>query len=303
MTYEFHSGELELQTRTGVREIASRVAKAIYPIVPAIVEAFLEERRLVVLAAVDAENRPWVSLLAGPAGFVRRLDEHTISIDALPPAGDPLAMNLRKDALAGILIPDLATRRRLRINGRLETVDGAILIHVDQAYSNCPKYIQMREPAGEPAETIPHMVGHSRSLSPHQRDWIRRTDTFFIATLLPGEGADASHRGGMPGFVKVENQDLIWLDYPGNSLFNTLGNIVKYPRAGILVPDFATGSTLQLTGRAVIESNPERSSAETKDELRVRFTPEEVVEMDNVLPQRLRLVEYSPFNPVGTRLS
>jgi uncharacterized protein len=297
MTYEFHSGELELQTRTGVREIASRVARAIHPIVPPVVEAFLEERRLVVLAAVDAENRPWASLLTGPAGFVRRLDEHTICFDAMPPPGDPLAMNLRKDSFAGILVPDLATRRRLRINGRLEIVDGAIRIHVDHAYSNCPKYIQMREPEGEPAETSPRMVAHSRSLSPRQRDWIRRTDTFFIATLVPGEGADASHRGGMPGFVKVENQELIWLDYPGNSMFNTLGNIVRYPRAGILVPDFATGSTLQLTGRAAIESDPERSSAETKDELRVRFTTDEVVEMDNVLHQRLRLVEYSPFNP------
>jgi hypothetical protein len=179
----------------------------------------------------------------------------------------------------------------------LEIVDGAILIHVDQAYSNCPKYIQMREPEGESEETSPRLIGHSSSLSSRHREWIRRTDTFFIATLVPGEGADASHRGGMPGFVKVENQELIWADYPGNSMFNTLGNIVKYPRAGILVPDFATGSTLQLTGRATIESDPERSSAETGDGLRVRFTPEEVVEMDSVLPQRLRLVEYSPFNP------
>jgi hypothetical protein len=187
------------------------------------------------------------------------------------------------------MAPDFTTRRRIRINGRLQALNGAILIHVDQAYSNCPKYIQRREPEQEPTGTSPRLVGRAFSLLPHQRDWIRRADTFFIATLVPDEGADASHRGGMPGFVKVENQELSWPDYPGNAMFNSLGNIVKYPRAGILVPDFETGSTLQITGRATID--------DTGDELWVRFTPDEVVEIADVLPQRLRLVEYSPFNP------
>jgi predicted pyridoxine 5'-phosphate oxidase superfamily flavin-nucleotide-binding protein len=290
MAHEFHSGELELQTRAGVLEVASRVARGIHSSVPAAAAAFLEERRFVVLSAVDAENRPWASLLTGPAGFARRLDEHTIRIDGLPVPGDPLARNLRTGSLAGILAPDLATRRRIRINGRLEVVDEAILIHVDQAYSNCPKYIQLREPDGERSRARTRLIGRSSSLLAHQRDWIRAADTFFIATLVPGEGADASHRGGMPGFVHVENEELTWRDYPGNAMFNSLGNIVKYPRAGILVPDFATGSSLQLTGRASIDS--------TGDEFLVRFMSEEVVQIDGLLPERLCLVEYSPFNPV-----
>jgi hypothetical protein len=75
-------------------------------------------------------------------------------------------------------------------------------------------------------------------------------------------------------------------------MFNSLGNIVRYPWAGILVPDFATGSTLQLTGPASIDS--------TRAELQVRLTPHDVAEIDDVLPQQLRLVEYSPFNPAVT---
>ena len=298
MAYEFHSGELELQTRAAVREIADRVAGSIHSFIPAGAGAFLEERRFVVLAAADAEKRPWASLLAGPPGFVRRLDEHTICIYAAPVPEDPIATNLRTGAFIGILAPDLSTRRRLRVNGRLEAVDGGMLIRVDQAYSNCPKYIQLREPDGELTGTS-HPVRRSSSLLPRHRDWIRSADTFFIATLAPSEGADASHRGGMPGFVKVENQELIWSDYAGNSMFNSLGNISKYPRAGILVPDFATGSALQLTGRATIEWGPSRSEDGTGEERRVRFTPEEMIEIDNVFPQRLRLVEYSPFNPVA----
>jgi predicted pyridoxine 5'-phosphate oxidase superfamily flavin-nucleotide-binding protein len=288
MAYEFHSGELKLQTRAGVRDIADRVVKGIHRTVPEAAGAFLEERNLIVLATADAENRPWASLLTGPAGFARRLDEHTVRIDAVPASGDLLG-NLTTGSLTGLVAPDFATRRRIRINGRLEAANRAILIHVDQAYSNCPKYIQLREPEQERTGTSPRLVGHSSSLLPRQRDWIHRADTFFIATLVPSEGADASHRGGMPGFVKVENQELSWPDYPGNAMFNSLGNIVEYPRAGILVPDFETGSTLQMTGRATID--------DTGDELWVRFTPDEVVEIADVLPQRLRLVEYSPFNP------
>src|SRR5262250_983215 len=55
MPYEFHSGELEMQTRAGVREVANRVAGSIHSFVPAAAGAFLEERRFVVLAAADAE--------------------------------------------------------------------------------------------------------------------------------------------------------------------------------------------------------------------------------------------------------
>jgi predicted pyridoxine 5'-phosphate oxidase superfamily flavin-nucleotide-binding protein len=292
MTNAFHSGELELQTRAGVRETADRVAKGIHSVIPEAAGAFLEERRLVVLAATDARNRPWASLLTGLEGFARRVDDHTIRIDAVPAPDDPLAMNLTTGSLAGLLVPDFASRRRIRVNGRLEIVDGAILIHVDQAYSNCPKYIQLRKPDRESRGTRPRQVERSASLQAHQRDWIRRTDTFFIATLAPGEGADASHRGGMPGFVRIEKQELIWRDYPGNAMFNTLGNIVKNPRAGILIPDFVTGSTLQMTGRASIDSNS------AGEELQVRFVPDDVVEIEDVLPQQLQLVEYSPFNPV-----
>jgi hypothetical protein len=289
MAFGFHSGELELQTRAGVRETADRVAKGIYSFVPEAAGAFLKERRLVVLAAADPRDRPWASLFSGPPGFARCIDERTVRIDAVPAPGDPLA-SIENGSLAGILAPDFATRRRLRVNGRLETGSGSIFIHVDQAYSNCPKYIQKREVDSEPTATHPRVVGTSTSLSPNQRDWIRRTDTFFIASLVPGEGADASHRGGMPGFVKIENQELVWRDYPGNAMFNTLGNIVKHPPAGILVPDFATRSTLQMTGRATVDS--------TGAELQVRFIPDVVLEIEDALPEHLRLVEYSPFNPI-----
>ena len=59
-----------------------------------------------------------------------------------------------------------------------------------------------------------------------QRAWVAAADTFFIASAAPGGGADASHRGGNPGFVRVRDAaTLEWPDYSGNTMFNTLGNI------------------------------------------------------------------------------
>src|SRR3546814_14766932 len=71
---------------------------------------------------------------------------------------------------------------------------------------------------------------------------------------LREQGADVSHRGGRPGFVRVTEDDgrsvLTIPDFSGNQFFNTLGNIAINPRAGLLFVDFATGDLLTLTGRS-----------------------------------------------------
>ena len=47
---------------------------------------------------------------------------------------------------------------------------------------------------------------------------------------------DASHRGGSPGFVRVDDGDLWWPDYAGNNMFNTLGNLAADPAARCCSP-------------------------------------------------------------------
>ena len=62
-------------------------------------------------------------------------------------------------------------------------------------------------------------------------------------------GLDVSHRGGPPGFVRVDGDVLTIPDYRGNRYFNTLGNLLLEPRAALLFVDFARGEMLQLQGR------------------------------------------------------
>jgi uncharacterized protein len=298
MHREYHPGELQVQRLAGVEEAARRLSGSRHAEMPQSARDFLGEQQFIVLSTANARDRPWASVLAGLPGFVHALDNRTIRIEGMPADGDPLRANLRTSPFVGLIAPDLSKRRRLRVNGRLEKhSDRAILIHVDQAYANCPKYIQRREGFQELIGTPGRLVQASAGLQPRHYDWIRRADTFFLATLSPGEGADASHRGGMPGFMKIEGRELIWPDYAGNAMFNSLGNIALHPWAGIVIPNFSTGATLQLTGRAAIDWNPDRSQTLPGAERLVRFRVEEVVELEGVFPTGLRLVEYSPFNP------
>lgn len=273
----FHAGELLVQAQAGVVTRAARVGGSIHSEIPPPARTFLEARRFVVLATADPQGRPWASLLQGPPGFISSPDPHTVRMaaDLLP--GDPLAGHLGTAPEAGLLAIDLPGRRRMRVNGRLEPEHGALVIRVDQVYANCPKHITPR--GADPAPGVGPGLGRTAGLTPSQQEWLRRTDTFFIATVNPGEGADASHRGGPPGFVGVEGNRISWPDYAGNMMYNTLGNIVRHPRAGLLVPDFARGGLLLATGTARIDWDPLRAAAVPGAERMVDLEVEEVVQL------------------------
>lgn len=297
MDSPFHPGELAVQQRAGVQQTAGRVAGSIRDQIPDSAAAFLMERRFVVLAALGSDGRPWASILTGAPGFASAPDSRTVRLGTSLSDGDPLAGALEAGGLVGLLALDPSKRRRMRVNGRLMPAERGLEIRVDQVYSNCPKYIQRRSGEDAAAPTVPRVISRAAALTEAQRDWIRRADTFFIASVAPGQGADASHRGGMPGFVLVRENRLVWPDYAGNSLFNTLGNIAAYPRAGLAIPDFESGGLLQLTGRAEIDWDPAHAAAVPGAERLVALEVEEVVELAAALPPALRLLEYSPVNP------
>ena len=295
----FHDGELAVQRRAGVSELAGRVGRSIRRDLPPAAQAFLAERRWIVIGALDADSRPWPAIRAGAPGFAHALDDRTVRIDAATPIDDPVGDDLlAPGALVGLIALDAATRRRLRFNGRVAAHDPAgLVLAADQVFSNCPKYIQRRDeqPAGELG--VPTSGAVTAGLSDAQRDRLRATDTFFIASGRPGEGVDVSHRGGMPGFVHVDGNRIAWGDYGGNAMFNTLGNLHAHPYAGLLVPDFAGGGAVIVSGRAAIDWDPEHASALPGAERVVTLTVDRVVEQTGVLPIRFQLREYSPFNP------
>ena len=272
----------------------------------------LAEFRLAVAASIDARGRVWASLLTGPPGFLDVAGEERLDVAAQVAPGDPFRANLAGRSEIGLLVFDPATRRRLRFNGRAtRREDGTLSLEVDQVYGNCRKYIQLRrlrEDVDRDREAV-HIAGkaepgegtvvRSSSLSAAQRAWIGAADTFFIASSHPDGGADASHRGGRPGFVRVHDErTLSFPDYPGNNMFNTLGNLAVDPRAGLLFVDFERGHLLQATGRARLVRDREVLARHLgARHVVVEYEVDEILETRSGSPLRWEFIESSPANP------
>lgn len=284
----FHAGELLVQARAGVRESAARVARAVMrEAMPEQHQELFEKLPYLLVATLDNERRPWASFVAGAPGFVRAEDARTLFIGARGLPGDRLMERLVTGAELAVLGIELATRRRNRANGRIGalTADGFAL-QVEQSFGNCPKHITPRAPYRllPRGEGEPQVLDETPLLSPRARQLIAESDTFFIASAATSasshdarEGLDVSHRGGPVGFVSVEEKDgasvLSFLDYSGNNLFNTLGNIAQNPVAGLTFVDFVRGDVLMLTGSATIEfalsEQDKRDGGERKVHVRV----------------------------------
>lgn len=306
MPSPYHAGEIAVQARAGVRAMAERIGNGIHAVIPPVAAAFVAAQRMAVLAAADREGRVWASLLGGEPGFLHAADERTLRIVAGPAPGGPLHGQVESGAAVGVLAIDLATRRRMRLNGTAEweSGGGALVVRAAEVYSNCPKYIQARDAEEEEDGESGREDGEagaprvSDALSEAHRAWVAGADTFFVASRAPGGGADASHRGGRSGFVRVEDpRTLLFPDYAGNSMFNTLGNLAADPACGLLFPDFGRGAALHLSGRAEIVWEGPEVRALPGAERAVRFHVERVVETGEGSAPRLRLREPSPFNP------
>lgn len=292
----YHSGELAVQRRLGQEAIATRVGRMIRTEVPTAAATFLAEQPMIVIAAADDEGRVWAGLIAGSPGFVHADDPGTIMIDALPAVGDPLHDVLRGGQQIGMIAIEPQTRRRMRVNGSAEPAGPGLRIVPDQVYSNCPKYISRRDIAEIRSATDAPEVRRGHALTDRQRQLIVEADAFFIGSADPLGNADASHRGGNPGFLQVRSpRRLRWPDYRGNSMFMTLGNIEANPRCGLLVIDWSSGSTVQLTGTA--EINWEEADSGASAQCAIDFTIDEVVELTQASPLRWTAPELSPANP------
>jgi predicted pyridoxine 5'-phosphate oxidase superfamily flavin-nucleotide-binding protein len=294
----YHEGELGVQARAGVSAVAELVGRSIRDFIPPSAMSFLPMQRLSVVGSVAADGSVWASALVGEPGFLSAPDRHTLRIAADVHSEDPLWGNLAANPSVGVLILDPATRRRMRVNGTAEVAGDGLLVHVQQVYSNCPQYIQQRVPRPDAIAEEPQKSAASTGLSPSQKEWIQHADTFFLATAHPLAGADASHRGGKPGFIQVRGDNaLAWPDYSGNNMFQSLGNLMANPQAGLLFIDFEAGRTLQLTGTAKIVWDADKARDFPGAQRLLEFSIEKVIETNAAFSNRWKFLEYSPVNP------
>lgn len=307
MTDSFHAGERAIQELTGERNKALLNGQVIADTVPAGAIRFVAEQETAVVGNFESAGDLWAGLIAGPKGFARVRDNRRqveIAVDnttawSTPP---PFIANLIQGSPLGVLFIELATRRRLRVNGRITERDPhGLTLAVEQAYPNCPKYIQRR--IIEQQEISLDATGgvmEGTALTDALHSWLGAADTFFVASASPDGAVDVSHRGGSPGFVRLEHGALWIPDYPGNSMFNTFGNFYLNPRAGLCVPDFDGNRQLQLTGDVSLELSAGESAGETGGTGRWwRFVPRRWMIAPLNRPLAWKFIDASPFNPPG----
>ncbi len=189
------------------------------------------------------QHRAFFSVLTGEKGFVQSPDPATLRIAARPAADDPAAPGFVMGAEIGLIGLDFTTRRRNRANGRVIATDDGLTVRIAQSFGNCAQYIQTRTPT--PRATARTSREEMGALDDAARALVASSDTFFVASRSRPEmgaegGLDMSHRGGRPGFVGVQGDTLAIPDFRGNRFYNTLGNLLGDPRAGLIFIDFAS---------------------------------------------------------------
>ncbi|MBB2964036.1 pyridoxamine 5'-phosphate oxidase family protein [Methylobacterium sp. R2-1] len=281
----WHRGEVAIQEHVG---IAGRMAE----LGPRVIRDHLNEQHraffpllpFAVLGSVDQEGNPWATLREEAPGFLHAPDPFHLRVEGLRDPDDPAEAGLEDGQGVAVLGIELATRRRNRLNGQIERRGAeGFAVRVEQSFGNCPQYIRSRHKVGSdlPRETRPRPLVSDR-LGAAARAVVAAAETFFVASAVEAADGrrqiDVSHRGGPAGFVRVGADGRLTIpDYSGNRFFNTLGNMLENPRAGLVFPDFVTGDLLQMSGRTEVVLDPAEDERIDGAERLWRFMPEQVV--------------------------
>ncbi|EXJ92956.1 hypothetical protein A1O3_01512 [Capronia epimyces CBS 606.96] len=212
--------------------------------------------------------------------------------------------------IAGALNADTSPPDQTKYRGNLPTGQSGevqLVVKIDQSLGNCPKYLNRKRISS--VRPNPRLVSSSPRLTQEAIDLIHRADLFFVASAHRHEDMDVNHRGGPQGFMRTHQPDnpdegtiIIWPEYSGNNLYQTLGNLETTPRAGLVIPDFETGDVLYVTGNTETLVGADASAVMAKSKLAVRLKVTEARLVQEGLPFRGTLMKdasegRSPYNP------
>ena len=290
-------------------------------------EHILNKAPLLAIGTLDDQGRPWTSLWGGEAGFARSLGqsviglrtavdgEHDLVLRLLTPAREETTdfTALKGKPLSALAI-DLATRSRLKISGQLmagvvekagrgekveKAAEAQIVFAVEHSLGNCPKYLNIKQIT--PAVPSSKLSVETLPLSKKALDLIARADLFFVTSHYHGT-LGTNNRGGPPGFVRVLQNDsaavvLVYPEYSGNRLYQTLGNLRIHPQAGIIIPDFETGDALYFTCNTEIIVGKGALDLLPRSNMVVKLTLTDVRLVTSGLAFRGKYGTPSPYNP------
>lgn len=153
-----------------------------------------------------------------------------------------------------------------------------------------------------PKIPAPKLISDSLPLPQSAVELLAKADMFFISSSNHESDMDTNHRGGPAGFVRLlsnesENCTLVYPEYSGNRLYQTLGNLTTTPRAGLVFPDYDSGSVLYITGITEVLVREDANKLLPRSNLVVKIKIEAARFVENGLGFRGVPGEPSPYNP------
>ena len=147
------------------------------------------------------------------------------------------------------------------------------------------------------ADRLNERVVHA-GLTAEDRAFVERSPMFFLATADGAGRPECSHKGGLPGFVHVEDErTLTFPDYDGNGMFRSLGNILENPYVGLLFVNFFRPDRLRINGRATVERDDALLAAFPGAQVVVRVRVEQVFPNCPRYVHTFDLVDHSAYAP------
>ncbi|KAF2242216.1 hypothetical protein BU26DRAFT_524404 [Trematosphaeria pertusa] len=332
MAMPFHKGEEQMHKLLKVPSYDNPTSAMLTPQA----SFSLQRSPLLALGTLDSQNRPWTTLWGGHAGFSQPLGggligTRTIVDGAHDPVVQALVGNVEKGEmvqqekiLSGLSI-DLMKRTRVKLSGRMvagavgkmdvefedegERPDEApekqdqiqLVMKIEQSLGNCPKYLNQYEV--QPAFVTSELVSQGPTLTPDAKALISKSDMFFLSSSTEDD-MDTNHRGGPAGFVRVlSDTEIVYPEYSGNRLYQSLGNLQLNPKIGITFPDYETGAVLYTTGAAEILIAGDAAKLLPGSNLALKMKLDEVRLIEGGLPFRGKRKLPSPYNPLVRTLA
>lgn len=282
-------GQQQARTRWGTHESGAAFDKKKTPYLSEQAQEFLAQQSYCVIAGLGTQQEIRGLLAMEKPGFVQVLDQQTCLLELSQYTDSPIIQTLRqcqseaKPVHLGLFFINHASRERLCVQGeaRLFPADSPLdshplpqeqklqlLLHVQQAFFHCSKYIRTQV-AGLTAacpdssdldwQLHQHIGKNQHHLTEEIIAFIRQQALCFLCTVDQEGHSAVNHRGGKPGFLvpflpaaTAPGGIILLPDYAGNGAFEAIGNILETQQAALLIPGYAAQVALCLSGAAAV---------------------------------------------------
>jgi uncharacterized protein len=128
----------------------------------------------------------------------------------------------------------------------------------DVAFTDTVKAIQSKKGSRNAYARMERSGGWQTRLTPDVARFIAEQTSFFLGTSNAENQPYIQHRGGPPGFLRVQDETkLAFADYRGNKQFITTGNLAENAKVHLFLIDYERRQRVKIWGTArVIDDDP-----------------------------------------------